>query len=133
MTSMTGDQNLLQADVRGRVRVPAERREALLDEYERSGLSGARFAQLAGIKYATFANWVQQRRQTRKKQGELGQSVCQPVAFVEALIDQAGGETASEHGLKIELPGGAQVQVESPMQLRLAAELLRMLFGVGVR
>lgn len=40
-----------------------------LDEFERSGTSGAKFARLAGIKYPTFANWVQQRgkRQTQMK------------------------------------------------------------------
>lgn len=32
MTSMIGDQNVLQADARGQMRVSAERREALLDE-----------------------------------------------------------------------------------------------------
>jgi hypothetical protein len=36
MTFMTGDQNLLSADARGRGRVPVERREALLDELEHS-------------------------------------------------------------------------------------------------
>jgi hypothetical protein len=41
----------MTTDARGRVRVPVERREALLDEFERSGLSGVKFAQMAGLKY----------------------------------------------------------------------------------
>jgi hypothetical protein len=44
MTFMTGDQKVLLADARGRVRVAVERREALLDEFERSGMSGVKFA-----------------------------------------------------------------------------------------
>ena len=65
MTSTNAGPEILKQDSRGRVRVPRERREALLAEFERSGLSGVKFAALAGIKYATFAAWVQQRRQQR--------------------------------------------------------------------
>jgi len=65
MTS-TDDGTILKTDDRGRVRTPVDRREALLDEFERSGVSGMKFAQLAGIKYATFANWIQKRRRTRE-------------------------------------------------------------------
>lgn len=52
----------------GRVRTPAHRGETLLDEFEKSGLSGAKFAALSGIKYQTFAKWVQQRR----RKGQAG-------------------------------------------------------------
>jgi hypothetical protein len=57
MTSTQNDESLLKADIRGRVLVSRKRREALLDEYEKSGLSGERFARLAGICYSTFAAW----------------------------------------------------------------------------
>ena len=46
---------ILKTDVLGRVKAPAARREQLLDEFERSGLTGLKFAELAGIKYQTFA------------------------------------------------------------------------------
>ena len=49
-------------DRAGRVRMPRERREELLGEYERSGLSQAAFARRAGVRYPTFAHWVQERR-----------------------------------------------------------------------
>lgn len=39
-----GPLELLKQDTRGRVRVPRERREALLAEFARSGISGAKFA-----------------------------------------------------------------------------------------
>ena len=38
-----------------RERVSAQRREALLDGFERSGLGGAQSARRAGFKYPTFA------------------------------------------------------------------------------
>ena len=46
----------------GRMRTPRRRREELLAEYERSGLSQAAFARRAGVRYPTFAHWVQKRR-----------------------------------------------------------------------
>ena len=54
MTSMNEEEKIFQADERGRVRVSTKRREALLDDIERSVISGAKFARLAGIKYPTF-------------------------------------------------------------------------------
>ena len=38
---------------------PAARRERWLHEFEHSGMSGAKFAQLSGLKYSTFACWLQ--------------------------------------------------------------------------
>ncbi|MBV8416183.1 MAG: hypothetical protein JO251_13315, partial [Verrucomicrobia bacterium] len=48
---------ILSQDVRGRVLVTRERRESLLEEYDRSGMSGVRFAKYVGIKYTTLAYW----------------------------------------------------------------------------
>ena len=36
-------------DERGRVRVPRERREGILDEFEGSGLSAAKFGKLSAV------------------------------------------------------------------------------------
>jgi hypothetical protein len=131
MTSLNQDENLLQADERGRVRVSRDRREALLEEFERSGMSGAKFARLAGIKYPTFMYWLKQREPRGSEDGaELPEG--RSVRFVEALIEGSCGRTPSE-GLTIELAGGARLRVESPIQLRLAAELLRMLDPSGGR
>jgi transposase-like protein len=122
MTSMNGEAEVLRTDERGRVRVPAERRNALLEEFERSGISGAKFARLAGVKYATFANWVQARRKARRT-GVLENG---PLHMVEAVVE-AGRAGAGSCGLLVELPGGGCMRIESPMQLRLAAELLCMM------
>ena len=59
---MSGELGIFEADRRGRVRVPLERGEALMDEFEKSGLSGAEFARLAGVTYAAFAHWRRKRR-----------------------------------------------------------------------
>lgn len=68
MTTTNGleDGQIIKTDELGRVRTSRERREALLEEYERSGMSGAAFAQWAGIKYTTFASWAQKRRRAKK-------------------------------------------------------------------
>ena len=80
MTFMMQDQKLMTTDARGRVRVPKERREALLDEFEQSGLSGVKFAQLAGVKYPTFALWVQKRRKHGSAQRAPALSFAEGVA-----------------------------------------------------
>jgi hypothetical protein len=49
MTSTKEGPKLLKTDTRGRVRTPRARQESLLDEFARSGLSGAKFAALAGL------------------------------------------------------------------------------------
>ena len=49
--------SLLKSDTLGRMRTPIERRNELLAEFERSGLSGKKFAALVGVKYSTFVNW----------------------------------------------------------------------------
>ena len=56
MTSTTlREERVLKTDVLGRVKTPPERREALLDEFEKSGMSGVKFAQFIGVKYQTWA------------------------------------------------------------------------------
>jgi hypothetical protein len=40
----------LKVDSQGRVRTPAGKREAILDEFERSGMSGPAFAEHVGVK-----------------------------------------------------------------------------------
>ena len=140
MTSTILKGEILKQDGRGRVQTPARRREALLDEFEKSGASGAKFARLAGIKYATFAGWVLKRRKQRgrvvKTTPGLPASVdgsvvsAAPVHLFEALLEggNAGGRDAvNAPGLLIELPGGSRILVGSPVQLQMAAELVALI------
>jgi len=69
---------ILKSDTRGRVLTPAHRRETLLDEFERSGLSGVKFAALSGIKYSTFAN---RRRRALKILVYDGRGFLTPMPF----------------------------------------------------
>ncbi|MEQ1851399.1 MAG: hypothetical protein ABMA01_07380 [Chthoniobacteraceae bacterium] len=55
-------EQILKVDVTGRVWTPRELREAALDEFERCGMPGTKFAERIGVKYSTFASWVQARR-----------------------------------------------------------------------
>ena len=49
---------LLKTDVLGRVKHGPGQRERILDKFERSGVSGPKFAALAWVKYQTFATWM---------------------------------------------------------------------------
>jgi hypothetical protein len=81
---MNEAEQLLKVDVAGRVWTPRARRAALLGEFEWGGTPAAEFARLVGIKYPTFASWVQQRRRARAA-GGVGPAVA-PVRWIEALV-----------------------------------------------
>lgn len=53
-------------DTQGRVRTSREQRRVILAEFERGGLSAAEFARRTGLKYSTFALWVQRYRRTKR-------------------------------------------------------------------
>ena len=64
-TDQSPEGEVLKTDVLGRVRVKPEVREQILDDFERSGMSGRAFAKLHGIHQQTFASWIQKRRRAR--------------------------------------------------------------------
>jgi hypothetical protein len=72
---------LLKRDVLGRVTLPAAQREALLDEFDRSGMKGQPFAKLLGVNYPTFASWIQKRRRARGDYATPAQS-AQPLTAI---------------------------------------------------
>jgi hypothetical protein len=140
MTSTNMPLKVLKQEGRGRVRVAAPRREALLDEFERSGVSGAKFARLVGIKYPTFAGWVHRRRRARGENAgaagdleALGSKALAgggPVQLFEAVVEagtDAGRAARDGCGLQIELPGGCRARIDSPVHLELVAELVTLL------
>ncbi len=132
MQFMEQADRILKQDAAGRVWTPPERREAVLDEFEKSGLPAAQFAAHVGVKYPTFATWVQKRRKAREG---ANASDCQtPMvprleAWVEATVK--GVVDDSEGALVVHLPGGVRVEVSTAAQAKLAACLLRAL-GEGV-
>jgi len=123
MTDMIkADEAVLKADGLGRVQTPAARREQLLDEFERSGLSGKKFAALVGIKYPTLATWTSKRRRERGVLPVAKRS--KGLRWVEAVVQESVGETKP---LVLELPGGARMEIKDAQQAALAAVLVRTL------
>src|SRR5688572_10643804 len=121
MTSMTCEEiQILKADTRGRIRVPREKREKILAEYDSSGLSAPQFAEMAGIKYPTFASWLQKRRR-QTQSAQLAPAPANPVRWLEAVV----GPTARSKGLSVHLPQGVLIEICDPAHIDLAAALIR--------
>lgn len=92
-------------DRRGRVSWRKQQREDLLAEYERSGMSQAGFSRHAGVRYPTFAHWMQEARRERRArvapapraggprfaEVRLGSEVSAPVLTVELSVSLPGG------------------------------------------
>jgi hypothetical protein len=127
MTNATpADETILKTDVLGRVKTPAARREQLLDEFERSGLTGQKFAEVVGIKYQTFATWAQKRRRQRGAYPAVKRP--KQLHWLEAVVEEKqGGGDKVPLPLVLELSGGGKVQIADVQQAALAAVLLRAL------
>ena len=112
---------ILKQDTRGRIRTPVERREALVAEFERSGLSAMRFAALAGVRYNTFWTWLKNRpsRGERKPARARGKP-----KFVEVVMEQPPAKLSV---LQVTLPGGAMLSLTELAQVPLAVQLLKAL------
>jgi hypothetical protein len=128
--------HILRKDSIGRVVVTRERRAGLLEEFDRSGMSGAQFAKWAGIKYQTFAYWVQQRRKEQrrnegggpiKSRGEPGPEVRWLEAVVAGQEKTESGQDATKTALVMHGPGGVWWKIEHEDHARLAAVVLRHL------
>ena len=104
---------LLKVDSRGRIQISPERRSALLEEFDRSGMTGAGFARHYGIKYTTFAHWIRM----RKKESMGGSN---PEKF---LLVTAEPHAKAEEVL-IQLPNGASLSVASIAQAELAGAVI---------
>jgi hypothetical protein len=114
---------VIKTDEVGRVRTSAERREGLLDEVERSGLSRPKFAALAGIKCQIFAMWARKRRQRREISAPAAVKPVEAARWLEAVMEPAQNPAV----LVLELPGGVWVEVAGEKQAALAAVLVRAL------
>jgi hypothetical protein len=104
-------------DTKGRVRTSREQRRVILTGFERSGLSAAEFARRTGLKYSTFALWVQRYRRTKRPARKA------PVRLLEAVLTTATPATM----LTVLLPGGARLEVHEAGQIPLTAALVHAL------
>jgi transposase-like protein len=116
-------EKVLKVDEAGRVWTPRELRDAVLDEFERSGMPATQFAARLGVKYPTFASWVQQRRRSRGGANSL--------RWVEATV--AAPAPSRSKSLTVQLPGGARMEVVDGAQAKMAALLLRELAAAESR
>ena len=129
---------ILKRGALGRIGYPHGQREALLDEFERSGLRGAAFARTVGISYPTFANWIQKRRHARgdyvrpaADRGAAGPGL----RWLEAALPQAEVPASAPRlvlaepsaPLAVELRCGTRLLVGDARQATLAAWLLQAL------
>lgn len=111
-----------------------ERREAMLDEFERSGLPATQFAHAAGIQYQTFACWVQKRRHARDEyadQPSAAPAALRVLEVVAAAVPDARcapmAAMTPATALEVLLPGKAKLLIASTTQVELAAQLLKAL------
>lgn len=104
-------------DTKGRVRTSREQRRVILTEFERSGMSAAEFARRTGLKYSTFALWVQHYRRTKRPARKS------PVRLLEAVVTPS----TSAAPLQVLLPGGARLELREAGQVPLAAALVHAL------
>lgn len=117
---------LLKTDVLGRLRITPEHRQRLVEEFDRSGISAAQFARLAGLKYSTFAAWVNRQRRARKSPTRG----CRTgLRLVEAVVSPAKCGNDSGAGLVLQLPGGVSIELSSEQQAPLMAALVQALAG----
>ena len=117
------DGEIIKTDCIGRIRVSCEHREKLLDTFESSGMSGQKFAEHCGVKYTTFASWVQKRRRERNKYP--AEQDAPPERLLRSLAEvELAPVKATNEGLSIEFPGGARLILNHPEQAPLAAALI---------
>lgn len=111
----------LKRDVRSRVRSTPAQRQAALQAYARSGLSGPQFARSAGIKYQTLVTWRRQAKASAPASA-LIPSISN-VAFLEAVPITPPASAC----LDLLLPGNVHLHLSCPSQMPLAAALLQQL------
>ncbi len=116
----------VKTDALGRTRTTKEQREAILNAFDKSGLSGPDFARVHEINYQTFASWRQKRR---RKQGNHPKAPAASKATGESLetftlIEATVEPPQQEDALTLEIGKGARLVITDSSQIPLAVELL---------
>ena len=109
-------------DTLGRVRTPRKKREQILDEYERSGMSGAAFAALVGVKYSTLSSWIQQRR---KNGAAASLATAATVRWVEAVPAHEVTAPPTSGPLRVQIGAAVWLEVSNAEQASWAGQMLR--------
>ena len=125
--------SVIKSDCLGRIHVSKEHREKLLDAFDSSGMSGVKFAAHYGIKYTTFASWVQKRRRKRNEYPET--SPQEPSRLLDSLTEVTLAEPtpsivpecSSRSLVTLKFSNGSSLDIGNSEQARLAAALLNNL------
>ena len=127
MMVMESSSEILKVDEVGRVRTPPEKREAMLAEYERSGMTGAQFARFVGVRYSTLMYWLQKRRKEAGQGEETASTRNDHPRWLEAQVE---GEVQQSEKVVVEMGGGIRMLIGNRRQAALAGEVLRAI-GLG--
>ncbi len=113
---------IVKTDTQGRRRISREKREEMIREYERSGMSAAEFAKWTGMKYTTLCGWLQRSRTQacKVKKSRKG------MKWLQAVIAKPE-EAAANRGIMIHVGGSIRVEVADG---KTAIEMLK---GLGVK
>ena len=122
MTVMEPGSEILKVDEVGRIQTPPEKREAMLAEYDRSGMTGAQFARFVGVRYSTLMYWLQKRR---KEAGHGEQIATRRQDHPRWLEGRVEGEVPKSENIVVEVGGGIRMLVGNHTQAVLAGEVLR--------
>lgn len=94
----------------------------ILAEFERSGVSAAQFAKVTGLKYSTFAAWVQRYRRSQPAK------CARQVRLLEATVEQtAPTDVAKRYSVVLRLIGGTEIEINDNKQIPMAVALVRAL------
>ena len=100
----------------GRLHVPVERQQELVDAYRASGLTRRRFARQEGVRYTTFCTWVQRADKAagasseataRPKRSGTGLRAAPRINFAEVALP-----ASAARGLEVRLADGTVVRGE---------------------
>ena len=116
---------LIKTDRLGRLMITPEHREALLDKFERSGVSGQQFAKHHGIKYTTFTGWCQKRRRSRVSLTSSSDSSDHEV--ISSLTEVVSTSETSTNGVRLSLGGRVELTLNTQAQVPLVAKLIQAL------
>ena len=126
-----GVTKVIKTDQKGRVRITRERREMLLEEFEKSSMTAAAFAGMIGVNIQTFYGWCRQRKRVKQPAAVKGKDAEKPLQLVEAVIAPKSQEPSPTLSLMLHLPGGGHLELTDTSQVPMAAELLKLLQASG--
>ena len=113
----------------GRLHVPVERQQELVDAYRASGLTRRRFARQEGVRYTTFCTWVQRADKAagacseataRPKRSGTGLRAAPRINFAEVALP-----ASAARGLEVCLVDGTILRGACVEELAALARALR--------